>query len=172
MQENPINNDPLGILGKEDPLGILKKKDGGVIPPAGPSPAALQRLEELKKQLNENQLKPQRTELPREAKQAQARAESIKTKEEVTPKVTPVMFSKTPTFKVDYPEQDELTAKVLGFQSAQQRVQFQEEDKQKKQENAQKAADEFYNTGAGKLYYNLFKPLADAGKAYVDGCLG
>jgi hypothetical protein len=163
MQENPINNDPLGILGKEDPLGILKKKDGGVTPPAGPSPAALQRLEELKKQLNENQLKPQRTELPREAKQAQVRAESIKTKEEVTPKVTPVMFSKTPTFKVEYPEQDELTAKVLGFQSAQQRVQFQEEDQQRNQENAQKAADEFYNTGAGKLYYNLFKPLADAG---------
>ena len=161
MQLN--TEDPLGILGKSDPLGILKKKDGGVTPPAGPSPAALLRLEELKKQLNANQLKPQRTELPREAKQAQVRAESIKTKEEVTPKVTPVMFSKTPTFKVEYPEQDELTAKVLGFQSAQQRVQFQEEDQQKKQENTQKAADEFYNTGAGKLYYNLFKPLADAG---------
>jgi hypothetical protein len=161
MQLN--TEDPLGILGKSDPLGILKKKDGGVTPPAGPSPAALLRLEELKKQLNANQLKPQRTELPREAKQAQVRAESIKTKEEVTPKVTPVMFSKTPTFKVEYPEQDELTAKVLGFQSAQQRVQFQEEDQQKKQENTQKAADEFYNTGAGKLYYNFFQPLAESG---------
>lgn len=161
MQLN--TEDPLGILGKSDPLGILKKKDGGVTPPAGPSPAALLRLEELKKQLNENQLKPKRTELPREAKQAQVRAESIKTKEEVTPKVTPVMFSKTPTFKVEYPEQDELTAKVLGFQSAQQRVQFQEEDQQKKQENTQKAADEFYNTSTGKLYFNFFQPLAESG---------
>lgn len=161
MQLN--TEDPLGILGKSDPLGILKKKDGGVTPPAGPSPAALQRLEELRKQLKGNQLNPQRTELPRELKQAQVRAESIKTKEEVTPKVTPVMFSKTPTFKVEYPEQDELTAKVLGFQSAQQRVQFQEEDKQKKQENAQKAADEFYKTGVGKLYFNFFQPIAESG---------
>jgi hypothetical protein len=146
----------------ENQLGF-KKKDGGVTPPSGPSSAALKQLEDLRKQLKENQLKPQRTEAPKETKQAQLRAETIKTKEEVTPKVTQMMVYKKPTFKVEYPEQEELTARILGFKNAQQRIEFQQEDERKKQEKIQQSADEFYKTSLGKFYFNFYQPLAESG---------
>lgn len=149
-----------------DEFGIpVKKKDGGspsTVSPT-PSPSALKRLEELRKQVFSNQLTPQRTELPKNIQVAKQKAETEIRQEKQAPKVTQMMVFKTPTFKVEYSDQDELTAKVLGFQNAQQRYDFEKRNKEQDQQKAQQAADEFYNTGAGKFYYNVFKPVADAG---------
>lgn len=151
--------DPLGILAK-DPLGILKKKeDTPLESSAGPSPLPENKeLERLKRQLTEGFIKPQRTELPQQLQQSKQIAEFQTQQEASLPKQVKVNGE----FKTVYPEQQELTAKVLGFQSAQQLINAQENIKKARKEDEQKAADELYKTSTGKLYFNVIQPMANA----------
>jgi len=162
MQENFNTEDPLGILSaKPDPLGILKKKDGGTqLSPS--SSLQLQQLEDLKNQLKQGAIKPQQTELPSQLRAAKGKAELEMQKEQQAPKVTQMMVYSKPTFKVEYPKDQEITAKVLGFQNRMQMEQFNQEDKEAKQKKLQEAADDFYNTTTGKLYFNVLQPMANS----------
>lgn len=121
--------------------------------PTTPAPT----FDDIRKGLREGGIRPTQDNLtvPKQVKIAAEKGQAQIDADKASPKQ--MMVFNQPRFK--YSDEQEKTAKITGFQSAQQMYEFNEENKAKNQQKLQEAADNFYNTFGGKLFYNVVQPL-------------